>query len=705
MAMSSAANMEVVDNFHRFLKDYYHDEIYELASKYPDEKRSLYVDWGELYRYDPDLADDYLAQPDKLQDYAEEAIRLYDLPIDVELSRAHVRVQNLHPEEIYGVGELRDEHSNCYVGVEGHIAQVTECDPKIEVAAFECQRCGTLTDIPQNGSDWQEPHGCQGCDRDGPFNINIKESETTDWRKMQIKQPPEKAEQGQGTTITVHLEDDLADPLGSESLEAHVGEDVVVYGTVELEQKGGNRNKSPVFKQYLEGHAIEFEHGGEQIDIAEHKDEFMEAARSEDAYRLFIDSMAPDVYPYGRWPLAFKLGAAYLFASPRIDREDGSTHRGDIHFAAFGPPGIGKSLFSEDIAELSPGCEHRSATGLSSDVGLTAAASQDDFAEGDGWVLKPGILPRAEEHAILDEVDKADVKLSKINDALEGRQIATIDKGGIRAELKTRVGFLAMGNPNDGRWNDHDPIKDQVDVDDSLWSRFDGIVILEDHPDEEMDGKLADHMLASHREDAAKELAEREGRDPDEVDRDVTDTPVSRDALKAWVKYARENIFPQLTDEAEEKLRDYYVEIRNDSANAENSHPTARKLDAGIRFSKAFARLRLSEMVEESDVDMAIELSKSLIGQTFDSEIGALDHDALTEVPSAKAQTQKDRKMNLRQIVSELETNDSGAALEDVLDKAESVGIERSKAEREIEKLKHDKGGIYEPENGVFRTV
>jgi len=36
---------------------------------------------------DPDLADDYINHPDQLEEAAEEALRLYDLPVDVSPGR------------------------------------------------------------------------------------------------------------------------------------------------------------------------------------------------------------------------------------------------------------------------------------------------------------------------------------------------------------------------------------------------------------------------------------------------------------------------------------------------------------------------------------------------------------------------------------------------------------------------------------------
>jgi replicative DNA helicase Mcm len=158
--MATAENTELVDSFEQFYRNYYDDEIKRLAQRYPNEERSLYLDWGDLYLHDPDLADDFISQPEQLLEYAEEALRLYDLPIDVSLGQAHVRVRNL--PDTTGIRDIRARHVNTLVSVTGIVRKATNVQPKIEEAAFECQRCGTLTRIPQDSGGFQEPHECQG---------------------------------------------------------------------------------------------------------------------------------------------------------------------------------------------------------------------------------------------------------------------------------------------------------------------------------------------------------------------------------------------------------------------------------------------------------------------------------------------------------------------------------------------------------------
>ncbi|MFB6164249.1 MAG: AAA family ATPase, partial [Haloarculaceae archaeon] len=173
--MARAEDTEVIDLFEEFYRNYYRNEIGDLAQKYPTDKKSLYVDWQDLYRFDPDLADDVRTHPEQFQDYAEEALRLYDLPVDVKLGQAHVRIQNL-PESTE-IREIRADHRGNLIAVQGIVRKATDVRPKVTTAAFECQRCGTLTRIPQTAGDFQEPHECQGCERQGPFRINYDQSE------------------------------------------------------------------------------------------------------------------------------------------------------------------------------------------------------------------------------------------------------------------------------------------------------------------------------------------------------------------------------------------------------------------------------------------------------------------------------------------------------------------------------------------------
>jgi len=350
------------------------------------------------------------------------------------------------------------------------------------------------------------------------------------------------------------------------------------------------------------------------------------------------------------------------------------------------------------VSDISPDSERRSATGLASDVGLTAAATKDDFG-GEQFTLKPGILPRAGWHAIIDEIDKGPDNLTKINDALEGDQVVTIDKAGIKAKLNSRTGLLASGNPTHGRFHPKEPLKEQIDIDPSLFTRFDGIVILTDEQDEELDSAIANQIGESYSEAMELELAEKNGN-LDEVEQDATARQVDLEVLKAWVKHAREECMPRVPREVTEAIDKFYVKVRSEFSSEEGPATTARTYEGCLRFAVAFARMRLSDVVEQQDVEDAIQLCRDLIGQTHDSDTGTFDADVFTE---AESTSQEKKYREFINVIGDIEAEyDDGAPPDEVVDALEDLGYHQ--VNRTIERLK-TKGRVYEPVTDRYRTT
>ncbi len=391
--MARAENTELIDRFEQFYRRYYSDPIGELAQKYPNEKRSLYVDWDDLYRYDADIADDYLAQPEQLEEYAEEALRLYDLPVDVSLGQAHVRLRGL-PEHT-DIRAIRARHVNTMVSVQGIVRKATGVRPKIQEAAFECQRCGTLTYIPQAGGDFQEPHECQGCERQGPFRINFDQSEFIDSQKIRVQESPEGLRGGETPqSIDIHIEDDITGRVSP-------GDHVIVTGILHLEQQGSGQEKSAVFDVYMDGVSVEIEDEEfEDMDITdEDKQEIIELSNEGNIYEQMVDSIAPAIYGYEQEKLAMIL---QLFSGVTKHLPDGSRIRGDLHMLLIGDPGTGKCVKGDTNVTLADGREVRIRElvegnlddpkpiddGVYDEVDITVPSIQDDGTVGEQHATK-----------------------------------------------------------------------------------------------------------------------------------------------------------------------------------------------------------------------------------------------------------------------------------------------------------------------------
>jgi len=700
--MAQAGNSELVDSFEQFFRNYYDNEIKQLAQRYPNEQRSLHVDWQDLYRFDPDLADDFIAQPEQLQRYAEEALRLYDLPIDVSLGQAHVRIRNLPETESPEIREVRAPDMNSLVQVHGIVRKATDVRPKIEEAAFECQLCGTLTRVPQSSGDFQEPHECQGCERQGPFRINFDQSEFVDSQKLRIQESPEGLRGGETPqSLDVHIEDDITG-------EVTPGDHVSATGVLRLEQQGDNQDKSPVFDFYMEGMSVDIdEEQFEDMNITgEDKEEIVRLSSSEDIYDKMIASIAPSIYGYNQEKLAMIL---QLFSGVTKQLPDGSRIRGDLHMLLIGDPGTGKSQMLGYIQNIAPRSVYTSGKGSSS-AGLTAAAVRDDFGDGQQWTLEAGALVLADQGiAAVDELDKMRSEdRSAMHEALEQQKIS-VSKAGINATLKSRCSLLGAANPKYGRFDQYEPIGEQIDLEPALISRFDLIFTVTDQPDEEKDRNLAEHILttnyAGELTTQQKEMTSLEVSD-DEIDEvtEQVDPEINAELLRKYIAYAKQNCHPRMTDEAQATIRDFYVDLRSKGTDEDAAVPvTARKLEALVRLAEASARVRLSDTVEQRDAEQSVEIVRSCLQDIgVDPETGEFDADI---VEAGTSKSQRDRIKNLKGLISDIEEEyDDGAPVDIVLERAEEVGMDQSKAEHEIDKLKQ-KGEVYEPSTDTLRTT
>ncbi|MFB6254058.1 MAG: minichromosome maintenance protein MCM [Halobacteriaceae archaeon] len=698
--MATADNQELIEEFDEFFRRYYSDEIGKLARNYPSEQKSLRIDWTDLYRFNPDIADDFLSQPKQMIEYAEKALRLYDLPVDVSLAQANVRLYNL--DVTTDIRDIRSDHINDLVSIQGMVRKATDVRPKMTEAAFECQRCGTITYLPQTDSDFQEPHECEGCERQGPFNINHDQSEFIDAQRIRVQESPEGLRGGETPQhIDVHIEEDITG-------EVTPGDHVTITGILQLDQQGSDQNKSTLFDVYMEGISIEMEDEEfKDMDISEEdKQAIIELSENDTIYEQMINSVAPSIYGYEETKMALIL---QLFSGVKKELPDKSRVRGDLHLLLIGDPGTGKSKLLQYIRKIAPRSVYTSGKGSTS-AGLTAAAVRDDFGEGQQWTLEAGALVLADQGiAAVDELDKMDpTDRSAMHEGLEQQEIS-ISKAGINATLKSRCALLGAANPKYGRFDQYEPIAEQIDLEPALISRFDLIFTVTDQPDEERDEKLAEHILQTN---YAGELNthRKQTRTSNVTEEDInqateTVTPeIEAEFLRKYIAYAKKNCYPTMSEAAKQRIQEFYVNLRAKGQEQDAPVPvTARKLEAIVRLAEASARVRLADTVTEADAERVIEIVRSCLQDIgVDPETGQFDADV---IETGTSKSQRDRVKNLRTIIEDLQDEyEEGAPIEDVLEQAESNGIDRSKAEKEIEKLRQ-KGEVYEPRTNHLRTT
>lgn len=684
---------DIGDEVQSFIRRYCEDELGDLLQKYPNEKSWFAIDWTDIHTWEPNVADDFLTLYEDFKLVFEWAIQDVDKPLDIDLDDVSVWLYNLPPDYQYSVGEPRAENVGDYLSMQGMIKKVGSVKFDAKELAFECQRCGTLTYIPQPSNDYQEPHECQGCDRQGPFHIDFGSSEFEDRLLLQLTQPVEEVPDGEGEKIEVVLRKDLEKWFTDRGLSS--GARITVNGLFKLDKQ--NDGKDSAFGAYLHAHNIEVEeHDYEEIDTSEHLDTIQEYAVDPEIFSKLVASLAPDIRG-GQKMKDIKLGIVLqLFGGYRRQKPDGTFIRGDSHILLIGDPSTGKSSLLDAVEEIAPRAVSVSGKGASA-AGMTAAAVKDSFGDGQ-FNLEAGALALANGGvAAVDEIGRMqDDAVDSMHAALE-KQIISVNKAGINARIPARTSLLAAGNPKYDRFDPYENIYEQVELDDALWSRFDLAFILQDEQDEEKDTDIAEGKVQAWQESARVDRGELDPEDADSLSPEI-----DHETLRAYIAYAKRNIRPVVSDEAGEEIVDYYVNIRGEG-DEETPSLAARKLEGIRRLAEASARVRLSETITVDDVERAKRVIGRSLADVGMNEDGEFDADIME---TGRSSSQRKRIRNLKQLVAELEEGtDNGAPEDDVIERAvNELQMDSGKVEHEIEKLKMEKGDLYEPTTGFLRT-
>lgn len=687
----------------RFFKDYYWNEILQLANEYPDQ-RSLSVDFTDIEKFDRELSKEFLDHPEELIKAAEVALKEIDLPVEKSLEEAHVRVIRI-PNRI-PIRELRSKHLARFIAIEGMIRKATEVRPRITKAAFECLRCGYITFVDQNSFRFEEPFaGCEGesCGKKGPFKIRIEESTFIDAQKLQIQESPENLKGGsQPQSLEVDSEDDLTGNVTP-------GDRVIINGILKSRQRTLKDGKSTFYDLVLEANSIEhLDKDYDELEItAEDEEEILNLSRDPEIYSKIVSSVAPSIYGYEDIKEALAL---QLFSGVVKNLPDGSRIRGDIHIMLVGDPGIAKSQLLRYVVKLSPRGVFTSGRSASAS-GLTAAAVKDDLNDG-RWTIEGGALVMADMGiAAVDEMDKMKTEdKSALHEAME-QQTISIAKAGIIATLKSRCALLGAANPKYGRFDRYEGLAEQISMPPALLSRFDLIFVLLDTPDHNLDTKIANHILQSH---YAGELFEQRENLPGsdikedfvEAEMEVIEPVIQPEIMRKYVAYARKNVFPVMEEDARAHLIHFYTDLRKTGESKNTPVPvTARQLEALVRLSEASARVRLSNTVTLEDAKRTIRIEMNCLKNVgVDPETGALDADILA---SGTSMSQRNKIKILRDIIKKVSEKHPGAKapLEEVYAIAENEhGIKRVHAEENIKKMKQ-RGDLLSPDQNHIRLV
>ncbi len=402
---------DMIRKFKEFFEQYYYGELLEALRK---GERHMGIDFQKLVRFDPQLGDLVLDQPQDALKAGELAVREFD----AKVKQFTIRLSNLPGSSFLMLRHVRSRHLGKIMFTEGIVRQKSDVRPQVTEATFECPSCGNRLSVLQLDTTFKEPTRCS-CGRKGKFKLTGKE--LVDAQGIVLEEAAEQLEGGeQPKRMNIFLKNDLVSPITEKR--TNPGSKIRITGVIKevpiTTKSGGTSTR---FDLLIEAnHVLPVEEDFSEITISkEEMQKILDLKNDPHIEKKLIDSVAPNIYGHEKIKEALVL---QLMGGVRKTRDQGAgaTTRGDIHILLIGDPGSGKSQMLKRISKVALRGRFISGKGVSG-AGLTASVVKDEFLSG--WSLEAGALVLSNKGiCCIDELDKmTDEDRAAMHEALEGQ--------------------------------------------------------------------------------------------------------------------------------------------------------------------------------------------------------------------------------------------------------------------------------------------
>ncbi|GMH91690.1 hypothetical protein TL16_g12125, partial [Triparma laevis f. inornata] len=569
----------------------------------------------------------------------------------------------------------RGLRSNCLrslVCVEGIVTKCSAVRPKVTKSVHYCEKTGQTTDKIYRDATSLEL-GLPRIDRDGtemqdtilsitnavyptkdkennPLETEYGLCQYEDFQTITIQEMPERAPMGQlPRSVDVIVSNDLVDQVKP-------GDRIQTMGVFRALVAGSNATNetSGIFRTVVIANNMRVL--GQDVATLKLDADDIKAIKAVgkrgDVLKVLARSIAPSIYGHEHIKKALAL---QLLGGCEKNLENGTHIRGDINILMVGDPSTAKSQVLRTALQIAPLAISTTGRG-SSGVGLTAAVTTDE--ETGDRRLEAGAMVLADRGLVcIDEFDKmSEADRVAIHEVME-QQTVTIAKAGLHASLNARCSVLAAANPVYGQYDKNRRPQDNIGLPDSLLSRFDLLFVVLDQLDPANDRRISAHVLKGHRyrkpgTDMMPEPLQSVAAESDDEEEDEKKTVVwqrshhsataNADFLRKYIFYAKRKVKPEMTEESREYIANRYAEMR--SKQDDKTLPvTARSLETIIRLSSAHSKCRLSQTVEVSDCEAAMDILSFALYHEEDSEKKRKAEKSLEDETDEDRDSQKQR--------------------------------------------------------------
>ncbi|KAH0455902.1 hypothetical protein IEQ34_015934 [Dendrobium chrysotoxum] len=584
----------------------------------------------------------------------------------VDAEKINIRLYN-HPDSLIMLKSLKAAYIGKLVSVHGTVVKVSTVRPLITLMDFTCAKCGTTITRAFPDGKFSPPIGCtiHGC-RSRTFSPVRSTAKAIDFQKVRIQEILKSGIYEEGRvprTVECELTEDLVDFCIPGDVVTVTGIIKVINNYMDI---GGGKFKTKnqgLYYLYLEAvsvrnsksHAVSEEYQPTNSETRSNtlcdlhtfspRDlEFIVKFLDEhgpDTFRQIVQSFCPSIYGHEFVKAGITLALFGGVQKYSMD-ENKVPVRGDIHVIVVGDPGLGKSQLLQAAAAVSPRGIYVCGN-ATTNAGLTVAVVKDHMTSD--YAFEAGAMVLADcGSCCIDEFDKMSAEHQALLEAME-QQCVSVAKAGLVASLSARTSVLAAANPVGGHYNRAKTVNENLKMSAALLSRFDLVFILLDKPDEVLDKRVSDHIMALHTGNGehlfpAKKLSRVLGSCGDiafgatgslisrlrlDHEKDKDFVPLPGPLLRKYIAYAKAYIFPRMSRPAADILQKFYLRLRDHNTSADGTPITARQLESLVRLAEARARLDLREEITAKDAMDVVEIMKESLYDKLLDEHGFVD--------------------------------------------------------------------------------